>query len=128
MRASLHGRCCSSKTMPRVRDATRMLLRVEGYQVTAAGSLDEAVGMARAMPAAPDVVVTDYHLGSGETGVQVIAALREAVGTDLKAVVITGDTSSAMRELGRDNHLRIVSKPIDPDEFLAIVGQLTRPS
>ena len=46
----------------------------------------------------------------------------------MEAVVITGDTSSAIRELGRDIHLRVASKPIDPEEFLAIVGQLTKPS
>ena len=107
-----------------VRDATRMLLRVEGYQVIAAGSLAEAISKARTLDSPPDVIVTDYHLGSGETGVQVIAALREVAGANVNAVVITGDTSSAMKELGRDNRLRIVSKPIDPEEFLGIVGQL----
>jgi CheY-like chemotaxis protein len=110
-----------------VRDATRMLLRVEGYQVTTAGSLDEALEKSRGMRAPPDLVVTDYHLGSGETGVQVIAALREATGQDIKAVLVSGDTSSAMRALGRDHRLRVVSKPIEPEEFMAIVGELTKP-
>ncbi len=105
-----------------VRAATLMLLRVEGYETAGAGTLAEALECSRAAP--PDLVVTDFHLASGETGLQVIAALREAVGPELSVVMITGDTSSAMAEIGRDNRLRIVSKPINPDEFLAIVGLL----
>jgi PAS domain S-box-containing protein len=104
--------------------ATDMLLRAEGYQVAVAGTLAEALAIARTQR--PDVVVTDYHLGSGETGLQVIAGLRDVAGHRVPAIVITGDTSSAMKELGRDPTLRLVSKPVHPDEFLAIVGDLAK--
>ncbi|MEJ1961673.1 MAG: ATP-binding protein [Gammaproteobacteria bacterium] len=59
----------------RVRNATRLLLKVEGYQVTAVSSLAEAT---EAAAAHPDIglLVTDFHLGSDETGVHVIAAVR----------------------------------------------------
>lgn len=108
------------------RDATSLLLRAEGYDVTAAGSLDEAVHKVRAMPAPPDLLMTDYHLGGNLTGMDVIDALGEAIGQPTPAVIVTGDTSSAMREIGREAHLRVVSKPVDPDHLLAIVGELAR--
>src|SRR6185312_15825681 len=79
---------------PAVRDATRMLLKVEGYQVVAVATLQEAVQAVRD-GAGIDLLVTDYHLSNGETGTQVIGALREALSAPLKAVLITGDTSSA---------------------------------
>ena len=96
--------------------------RVEGYRVTAVASLAEAVG---AMPdGAPDLLITDYHLADGELGTQVVAALRERWGADLRAVLITGDTSAAIRELSSDSHLRIASKPVDPDELLVLLDNL----
>jgi two-component system, sensor histidine kinase len=106
-----------------VRDATRMLLKVEGYRVTAVGSLAEALRTVRAAEAV-DLLVTDYHLADGETGIQVIAAMRETLDKTLKAVLITGDTSTAIKELPRDPHLRFASKPVRADELLTLVEAL----
>jgi PAS domain S-box-containing protein len=108
---------------PRVRNATRMLLKVEGYDVTAAASLSEALHHASSH-AGIGLLVTDYHLAAGETGVQVISAVRAVLGADLPAVLITGDTSAAVRELGYDARLRAASKPINPDELLELLREL----
>jgi two-component system CheB/CheR fusion protein len=107
----------------RVRNATRMLLKAEGYQVSTASSLAEAISAATANPNI-GMLVTDYHLGSDDTGVQVIAALRAQLGEHLPAILITGDTSSAMRELPGGDTLRIASKPINPDELLGLLRDL----
>jgi signal transduction histidine kinase len=109
---------------PGVRDATRLLLKVEGYNVTAAGSrgevlqkLDELAGVS--------LLVTDMHLGNGETGLQVIASLRAALDQPLKAILITGDTSASIRDLPhQDPDLRLASKPIKADELLALMSSL----
>jgi two-component system, sensor histidine kinase len=106
-----------------VRDATRLLLSVEGYQVTGVATLGEALEHA-ARRTAIDLLVTDYHLADGETGTAVISALREALGTHLKAVLITGDTSTAVKELPRDPFMRIASKPIQADELLTLMRAL----
>jgi PAS domain S-box-containing protein len=106
-----------------VRDATRLLLKVEGYQVFPVSSLAEALEKAREGEGL-DLLVTDYHLGGGETGIQVITALRETLGSSLRAVLITGDTSTAIKELPRDPHLRVASKPIQAEELLSILRTL----
>jgi PAS domain S-box-containing protein len=106
-----------------VRDATRLLLKVEGYQVTAVACLTEAMRAARAAEGV-DLLVTDYHLQDGETGTQVIAAVREALQAPVKAILITGDTSNAIKELPRDSSLRIASKPIRAEELLTLIRGL----
>ena len=106
-----------------VRDATRLLLRVEGYEVIAVASLGQALQNAH-NGASPDVLVTDYHLGEAETGTQLIAALRESLGVPLKAVLITGDTSSAIKLLPQDPCLRIASKPVIAEELLTLLREL----
>ena len=108
---------------PAVRNATRMLLKVEGFQVLTAGSLAEARAQASQHPEL-DLLVTDYHLSNDETGTQVIAALRQDLGKPLKAVLITGDTSSAVKELERDERLRLARKPIHAEDLLTLLKSL----
>ncbi len=106
-----------------VRSATRLLLKVAGYRVTAAGSVAEAVERVRER-ADVDVLVTDYHLGGGETGLEAIVAVRALQGPALRAVLVTGDTSSAVRELACDARLRIASKPMNADDLLTLLDEL----
>jgi CheY-like chemotaxis protein len=102
-----------------------MLLKADGYRVTAVSSLAEALRIPDE-DTGLDLLVADYHLSDGETGTQVITALRASQGVALKAVLITGDTSSAIKELPRDPHLRVASKPIKADELLTLLrGLLT---
>ena len=105
-----------------VREATRMLLKSDGYHVTAVASLAEALTHAAKDPRL-DLLVTDYHLRDGETGMQVIAALREALRVPLRAILLTGDTA-AVHELRMDPHLRLASKPIKAEELLGMLGAL----
>ena len=106
-----------------VRQATCMLLELEGYHVTPVASLSEALQHIQNGHGV-DLLITDYHLSDGETGTQVIATLREILGVSLRAVLTTGDTSSAIKQLPRDPHLRITSKPINSEELLTLLRAL----
>ena len=108
---------------PGVRDATRMLLNVEGYRVSAVASREEALRSARE-EGAPDLLITDYHLGNGELGTEVLAALRENLRTEVKAVLVTGDTSTVVKHMPHDPGLRIASKPIDAERLLTLLKEL----
>jgi PAS domain S-box-containing protein len=107
-----------------VRGATAMLLRVEGYRVLPAASLAEAMAHARENRDLT-LLVTDYHLQEGETGTQVITAVRATLGRDLPAALITGDTSSTVRELRSDSRVQLVSKPINAEQLLSLLRTLT---
>jgi PAS domain S-box-containing protein len=108
---------------PGVRNATRLLLEAEGFAVVTAASYAEAMQKAQ-VPAAPiDLLITDYHLGA-ETGLDVIASLREAMGAQLPAILLSGDTSPAVQGLIPDERLRVTSKPIEAEQLLALIGEL----
>lgn len=106
-----------------VRRSTTLLLELEGYHVTPVGSLSEALQHAQHGHRI-DLLITDYLLNPGETGTQVIAMLREQLGISLRAVLTTGDTSAAVKQLPRDPYLRITSKPIKAEEFLTLLREL----
>ncbi len=107
----------------RVRNATRMLLKVEGYDVTPAASLAEAMEALKVNPGF-GLLVTDYHLGTDETGLQVIEAIRARLGANFPSVLVTGDTSTALHAHENDARLRMASKPINPDQLLALLTEL----
>lgn len=106
-----------------VRAAMARFLATEGYTVTTAASRAEAL---TCMRNADDVslVVTDYRLDGQNTGTEIVRAAREHLRSDCKAILVTGDTSSEIRELHRDPNLRIISKPIDADELLNVIQTL----
>jgi PAS domain S-box-containing protein len=111
---------------PAVLAATRMLLKAEGYRVTAAATLQDAIRCAREH-ADIDLLISDYHLARGETGTEVIKGVRDVLGPQLPCVLVTGDTSSVVRELRHDGRVRLTSKPIRSAELLAILHSLHSP-
>lgn len=112
---------------PGVLKATQILLQIEGYRVSTAMSRAEAVTVARARQDIR-VLVTDYHLANDELGTSVIESVREVLGEHLGCILISGDTSSAMRRLVRDERTRIASKPVDADELLGLLKSLAQSS
>ena len=91
--------------------------------VRAVASRDEALRSA-AEEGAPDLLITDYHLGNGQLGTEVIAALREKLGAEVCAVLVTGDTSSVVKHMRNDPRLRIASKPINAEQLLSVLEDL----
>jgi len=106
-----------------VLNATRLLLRTEGYRVTAALSAEEAVQRAAEFRDV-DVIVSDFHLGNGKNGADAIVSLRSILGHPAKAILITGDTTSAIGDHLLDASMRLVQKPVTADELLATLREL----
>lgn len=109
-----------------VRDATRLLLKISGYAVKAVTNAAEAVDCV-AREGVPDLLITDYHLGRDGTGVDLLHTLRRK-SPQLPAIVVSGDTSQAMREIARLDALHLLSKPVDADALLQAVRRLLQPA
>lgn len=106
-----------------VRNATAMLLRTEGFEVLCAASLREARD-ALHTGSPIDLVIADYHLQDGETGIEVIAMARSIAGQHLGAVLVSGDTSATPHDVQATGRLRLAAKPIRSRELLGIVTEL----
>lgn len=119
------GKILVTEDEPSVLNATRLLLELEGYQVIAACNRDEALQRGREHPDI-DLLVSDYHLKEDQTGLNVIAGIRELLARNIPAILVTGDTSSAIRKLPSDRRLRLASKPLDAEELLTLMDELLR--
>jgi PAS domain S-box-containing protein len=107
-----------------VRAALELLLSLEGYPVRAAGTAAEAVATFRAHGDEIDIVLTDYHLDDGETGLAVLRQLRKLAGRDLPAVVLSGDTSSIVGNLAAIDRVRVLRKPVDAVQLVTAMEAL----
>ena len=102
--------------------ALGLLLQGAGHQVVAATSLGALLtGLGEE---APDLVISDYRLGAGETGYDVIDALRQRFAAQLPALIITGDTDPALIRSMAEHGIEIQYKPLNPADLLAFVGQV----
>jgi signal transduction histidine kinase len=101
-----------------VRQAMTALLEGWGYTVIPAASADEALEV---LDQAPDVIVADYRLSEGHTGIEAIHRLRQRFGADIPAMLMTGDTTiEPIREV-QESGLVCLHKPVAPAKLRAFL-------
>ena len=83
-----------------------------GYQVMAASSTDQALSALKAAGRRPDVVVADYRLREGRSGTEAILRVREAYGTGVPGIILTGETGSEAQYDAAAHGLHVVYKPV----------------
>ena len=93
-----------------------------------AATLDEAVSEADRVHAElgrwPALLLVDYHLKDGVTGLDVIGELRRHTGLSLPAVILTADHSDAVASLVEEAGHTILRKPVKPAALRALVNRI----
>ncbi len=102
-----------------VAEATKMLLEIEGFDVRLATCESEAVAAARERR--PDLIISDFHLRGGETGLGVALSVRRDAEREIPIVFVTGDTSKLSASAGPIPGADFLTKPLQADDLLAIV-------
>jgi len=75
--------------------------------------------------ARPDLVISDYHLANGQTGITAVAKLREAYGA-IPAFMMSGDTApERLREAHESGHY-LLHKPVQPITLRTMVNRLLK--
>ncbi|MFN5901459.1 MAG: hybrid sensor histidine kinase/response regulator [Novosphingobium sp.] len=64
-----------------------------------------------------DVIITDFDLGGGTTGADVIASLRSIAGKEIPAIVITGHDGRHTADEIADPRIPVLRKPLRPAEL-----------
>jgi PAS domain S-box-containing protein len=105
-----------------VRTSIARFFRVEGYRIVSTESFDQTLALIGEQR--PDLLITDFHLADGKTGLDVIHAVRQVLGAAFPAILLSGDTSADVALLPHDARVRFASKPIDPDLLVGLVHAL----
>jgi two-component system, chemotaxis family, CheB/CheR fusion protein len=88
--AAISGSILIVEDDPALRYSLEVLLHADGHRTTAATDGEEAIKLVARKDAQPDMVIVDYNLPRGQTGLEVMARLREMFGHDLPALILTG--------------------------------------
>jgi len=109
---------------PAIIASMRELVSIWGCTVMTATSMETALDQIEAEDILPDIIVSDYHLQSGQDGIEVVNAIRTRVGEAIPALILTGDTSRASFEKARENGLPLLHKPLAPARLRSVVSFL----
>lgn len=72
----------------------------------------------------PQILLADYQLGQGRTGVEVVESVRAQLQAPVPAILITADVSSESAEAARRAHMRVLHKPVRPAALRALMSGL----
>ena len=111
---------------PLVLDAMSGLLRNWGFAVVTPNSSDAALAHLVQEKQRPSVIISDYHLAGGKSGIEAIEALREAFGAPILGFLISGDTSPERLRDARAKGYYLLHKPVQPMRMRALLAELLK--
>jgi PAS domain S-box-containing protein len=101
-----------------VRSALGRLLKTRGVDATIVATATEALTLVREQGLRPDVLLCDYNLRGSSDGIETIRHLRAALGRNVPAVVMTGDTRSQTMLSISAQGISVLIKPFTAEELL----------
>jgi CheY-like chemotaxis protein len=111
---------------PIVLEGASGLLSKWGYSVVTAGSDEAALILLTEREQRPDLIISDYHLANGRTGIEAIERIDAAFGVSIPAVLISGDTAPERLLDAKDRGYILLHKPVDPMRLRAVMHELFR--
>jgi CheY-like chemotaxis protein len=109
-------------------EATDTTLTEFGCHVVSAASGPEAIERLQGQEFVPHLVISDYRLADGETGLDAIGAVianqRALYGDDfaVSALVLSGDTAPAELQRVQQAGIRMLHKPVQPEDLWCAVN------
>ncbi len=110
---------------PAVRSGLEVLLQSWGADVAAFdgyGACAEWAAAGHAGLHKPDLLIVDFRLESGHTGLEVIETMRRAFGESLPAVIVTGSLMSNQEAEAHLHSFHLLLKPVVPTKLRAMIA------
>lgn len=104
-----------------IREATQTLLLDWGCNPVLADSAETALAC---LDRRPQVIIADYRLRDGKTGVEVIELIHARYGGDIAAILITGDTAPIRLREAQASGYYLLHKPLAPAQLRALLSHL----
>ncbi len=102
-----------------VADAWELLLEAEGYKVATAASATESMALLNHLDDQPVLLISDFHLLDGSTGVEAVSLIRGFYDSEIPAFIVSGDTSKVVKDARLLDNCTLMSKPVDTARLLA---------
>ncbi|MEY4749142.1 MAG: hypothetical protein RIQ60_1356 [Pseudomonadota bacterium] len=109
---------------PAIREGLQLLLETWGFAAAVAADVAQARAVATSLGSELDLVISDLHLQHGEDGLQAIAAVREASGHAVQAMLVTGDVTPAEIRRASASGNMVMFKPLQPSKLFSVLRTL----
>ncbi len=95
--------------------------------VLTANSYEEAIDLIKVEEIEPDFLLVDFRLPNYKNGVDLVSELRGLLGSEVPALVLTGDTGAESLNELKQSGLSFLNKPADPKQLkIKVVSILER--
>ena len=112
---------------PLVLEGMSGIFRKWGCRVITADSDSVALKTAAEQDDLPDLIISDYHLANGRTGIETIEWLRGELSAPIPAFLISGDTDPATLHEAKVKGFHLLHKPVNPMALRAMFNQAVKP-
>jgi two-component system, sensor histidine kinase len=102
------------------------VLKSWGCSVVTGTSEDTALAALSDGERRPDIIISDYRLRDGRTGIDVIERIRRAFGAPIPAFLISGDTSPELLREAKASGYYLLHKPVLPIALRSVISQLLK--
>lgn len=102
-----------------VANAWGLLLEAEGYRVATAASATESRALLNHIDEVPALLISDFHLLDGSTGVEAVNIIREHYEQMIPTFIVSGDTSKVVKDARLLDNCTVMCKPIDTNRLLS---------
>jgi PAS domain S-box-containing protein len=106
-----------------VLDSLEAILTEWGYETLTATDAEDAVARIREVGRRPDIVIADYRLREGRTGVEAIRAIRALFDRPVPGLILTGETDLEFQRTAAAYGLGIAHKPVTPSQLGCVLDQ-----
>ena len=93
-----------------------------GLRALTATDADQAVAEVRQAGRCPDIVIADYRLQEGRTGMDAIRDVRALFNQHIPGLILTGETDLEFQRTAAHG-LGIAHKPVTPNQLSRVLAQ-----
>jgi signal transduction histidine kinase len=102
-------------------EGMQMMLSGWGAEVLASTTGTDLIERIHLAGRLPDLIIADYRLTEGRTGIEVIAQLRRELDPEIPAILVTGSTTAGHISEADMQSLHLLLKPVPPAKLRALI-------
>lgn len=104
--------------------AMQTLLSRWGADVRLARDLDDVNEILSDPAFSPAIILADYHLDRSVLGIEAVVRIRQSLGKQIPAILITADRNQTTADAAREFDCALLHKPVRPAELRALMQHL----
>ncbi len=95
-----------------------------GHEISAYSDAEALMSDLASNCLTPDIVIIDYHLGDQTDGLQVSSRIDNSIDSELKLVIITGESAPEHMTKLYNSKFDVLQKPVSPDDLQHYLSKL----